>query len=216
MLAISNRLTQLENLENQIGECVSRINREWLKVGELLRTIRDERLYKPDTFRGWLKKHKQWGITRQRADQYIRAWEANQRLEKDNNCSLPNEAVSREIIRLPEQHQSQVWGELTAKGTMPTAKVVRAKVLKIVRQEKGHETPQSETAKCYQLAIELSEIHAESFETLKEILGDEAKPNRLTTRLEIKGDPESIGKKIAAIGNILPTFVALHIKVTAL
>src|ERR1700690_3537702 len=87
--------TNLADLEQRIEQCLESIKRNWVEVGKILSEIRSKRLYKPKSFDSWLRSHKSWKISRQRADQYIRAAKLEARIDNKSCQAIPNESVAR-------------------------------------------------------------------------------------------------------------------------
>ncbi len=108
---------RLEELESEIETGLG----HFVRVGELLLTIRDEKLYSEthETFAEYCRQR--WGFTRQRAHQYIEAAEVVQTLEappegmSTSVDKLPaNEAVTRELAKVPKQKRSKAWKKAVA------------------------------------------------------------------------------------------------------
>ena len=213
MIAIAKQTaSELTQLENEISGV---LKTAWSKVGELLGIIRSKRLYKPLSFNAWLLTHPDWGITRGRADQLIKAAKLNRKLIANNCSELPNEGVAREVIRFPESVQIPEWKAATKNGKAPTAKEVRKRVLQLVRGSSGNgrKPKPVNRPKQYRLTIELEKINDDAFQILKEIMGENAKTNGRTTKLYVTESPERIGGKLEHIGGVLPTMPALKIKI---
>jgi|GEM_PF-3892338 len=93
---IENKLSQLENE-------LSTLVRDFRRIGEILKTIRDERLYRDgySSFEDYCSKR--WHFTRQRADQFISAY----RLDDELGGCLENESQARTLLGLPDSESRQ-------------------------------------------------------------------------------------------------------------
>ena len=213
MIAIAKQTTtELAEIETQISHCIRTAKREWEKVGMLLQQIRKRRLYKPFSFNKWLRTHKDWRISRQRADQLIRGAKAQLRMIGNNCCRIPNEGTARELLHFPENKQVSVWKNLTKNGKVPTAKEIRQVHANLVKPNKEARAVKSASLR---IDVDLAEINAEAFDTVNDIMGGTAKTNAATTKLYMTETPERIGKILGNIANILHTLPIQSVKVVA-
>lgn len=103
----------------------------FVEVGNALREIRDQKLYKltHKTFEAYVKER--WNWTRMRAQQLIDAGEV---AENVNNC-LQNEAQAREVAKAPPEKQAAVVEAVAAKAAAedrePTARDYKAAVAEL-------------------------------------------------------------------------------------
>ena len=122
--------------------------------------------------------------------------------------------MARELLKLPDPvgwWKDRAGGRSTpstGEQVPKTASQLREAVLQFTKNVKGKTRPVCVSPKAYQLSIELSDNHAETFETIREILGEAVTVNKIGTRLCLVGAPKEIGKALAAIGNILGTLQA--------
>lgn len=127
----------LFDLESKIGAGIRRIKSAWAEVGLALGQIRDGRLYLPLNFGTYLAKHPDWGITRRHADRIIKSAQTADAVNKskwsDWMPDVPNEAVARELAKLPEEKQAEVYAAACAncEGEEPTAKDIEEVAAKL-------------------------------------------------------------------------------------
>lgn len=126
-------LTKLRKLESVVAEGIS----NFVLVGEALKEIRDEKLYREShkTFEKYVDQ--KWGIVRQRAYQLIDAAEAKSNLSKifDKNkiaSSIKTESQLRELKDVPSDKLPEVISTAVERaGDKP----MTAKILKEARDE---------------------------------------------------------------------------------
>lgn len=112
---------KLENLTLVIREK----KRVFVEVGRALMQIRDERLYREQysSFEDFCRA--EFDFDRTYASRPIKAAKTDELLPIGNK--VPNEAIARELGRLPEDERAEVWEQATtlAKPDEPTAQLVR-------------------------------------------------------------------------------------------
>lgn len=215
MIAVATKTTKpkkvskLADIELKISTAIIT---SYLRLGELLHEAKTSRIYKPLTFKMWIRSHPEWEFGSNRAYQYIQFYELNRQLAAHNCVQIPNEAMARELLKLPDpvgwwKDRTSSRNPLTGEQVPKTASQLRDAVLQFTKNVKGKTRPVV-SPKAYQLSIELSDNHADTFETIREILGESVTVNKIGTRLCLVGAPEEIGKALAAIGNILGTLQA--------
>lgn len=93
---MNNKLSQLENELNGLI-------RDFRRIGEILKTIRDERLYREsyDSFENYCSAR--WHFTHQRANQFISAF----MLDAELGGCLENESQARNLHSLPDSKSRQ-------------------------------------------------------------------------------------------------------------
>src|SRR5688500_3419150 len=99
---------KLENLESVITDDL----RAFLRVGNALLEISNERLYRMthSTFEAYCKER--WDMTKQQAYWLIGAAGAVGDIEKVTNLVTPrNESQVRPLTRLPQQERAAAWSE---------------------------------------------------------------------------------------------------------
>lgn len=106
----------------------------FMKVGNALARIRDERLYR--VTHGTFEKYCQdrWGFSRQYAAALCRATEVVKNLGLETNC-LPEpatEGATRPLTKLPKEQQAEAWQ--AAVESSPTGKPTAREVEKIVQE----------------------------------------------------------------------------------
>jgi hypothetical protein len=205
-------------LEQRIENCVGQIRRHWAEIGHILFEIRSKRLYKPQSFDTWLRSHESWKISRQRADQYIRA--AKLAAKIDNKCchaggasghAIPNESVAREILKVHEALQPELWRKVKAiSNGKPTAKKVR-QVRAYWKEVTGEGTkPTQLTQKCktsaitYRLEVIVPKSAAADAAKLRAAINTQKlHANSLGNKLSLKDQAAIIGSMLARIAPML-------------
>lgn len=121
-----NALTQKEISDfEQLEKVVSKGQKTFVEVGLALNEIRERELFRKDykTFEAYCQGR--WGWSRQRGHQLIQASEVVKALPPSLSTAVDNEAVARELKKLPVPVQKQVLKEAQKSGEPLTAPEVR-------------------------------------------------------------------------------------------
>jgi len=111
---------QLETCE----KCIRAAMETFQEVGYAFSLIRQNRLYR-DRYKSFEDYCQQeWGLTSQRINQYIKSSQTAFRVEKETNVSIDTEAVARELGKIDEIHQVELWKRITNNYEKITARIV--------------------------------------------------------------------------------------------
>ena len=112
---------------------IARGLKTFVRVGEALASVRDSRLYRETygTFEDYCRER--WGISRRRADQYIRGAEVVAEIEalENHGSQAPapprSERQARELGKAPEGERAEAWeaAQERADSPQPPARVVK-------------------------------------------------------------------------------------------
>jgi hypothetical protein len=120
--------SQLRSLEKTIENGI----KTFIEVGNALKAIRDAKLYveQHKTFEKYVTER--WGMQKSHAYRLIESAEVVTNLSPiGDKFSLPtSESQTRELAPLPPEKQAEVWERVVMANPEPTAKDVRAEVVK--------------------------------------------------------------------------------------
>lgn len=134
----------------QHEEVIAKGVKTFVKVGNALAAIRDERLYRAEygTFEDYCRER--WGMSRPRAYQYIDAASTVSTIVDKGHEPPLNEAQARPLAKLEPEEQSDAWEEAIDKaeseGRDVTAKDVEEVVAVRTGKVKRPTTPEEEEA----------------------------------------------------------------------
>jgi hypothetical protein len=129
---MQHRLTRLETI-------IETNQRRFYQIGNALRRIRDERLYRCllfDSFEAYVKTR--WDMARSQAYRLIEASNVIDNLSPIGDDVLPeNESQTRVLARLKKNDQRRIWREFISSGTALSAsnigKFVKMRIKEIAR-----------------------------------------------------------------------------------
>jgi hypothetical protein len=132
-----NRLTRLENV-------IETNQRNFYQIGNALRRIRDEKLYREllfDTFESYVKTR--WDMAKSHAYRLIEASNVIDNLSPIGDGVLPeNESQTRVLAQLKKSDQRRIWREFISSGTSLTASNI-GKFTKMRIQAPGQQSSSS-------------------------------------------------------------------------
>jgi len=105
------------------------------EVGDALKTIRNQRLYREHfaSFRAYCRAR--WGFEAARARQFIAAADVFKDVADVSDVQPTNEAQMRSLSHLDTEHRQQVWRLATAKTAQPTEALIKETIREVVPQE---------------------------------------------------------------------------------
>jgi hypothetical protein len=131
-----NRLIRLESI-------IESNQRRFYQIGNALRRIRDERLYRCllfDSFEAYVKTR--WDMARSQAYRLIEASNVIDNLSPIGDGVLPeNESQTRALARLKKNDQRRIWGEFVSSGTTLSASNIGIFVKMRIKQPVGQLKP---------------------------------------------------------------------------
>ncbi len=101
---------KLENAETTIGENINMVVQAGRFLGDALRRIRDDRLYRAThpTFEDYCQER--WNIGRRHVNRYIALSDVQENLGQiDPNAPMPNQSQAAELAKLPKDQQADAW-----------------------------------------------------------------------------------------------------------
>lgn len=128
-----NRLTRLESI-------IETNQRRFYQIGNALRRIRDEQLYRCllfENFEAYVKTR--WDMAKSQAYRLIEACNVIDNLSPIGDGVLPeNESQTRVLARLKKNDQRRIWREFVSSGTALTASNI-GKFIKMRIKATGHQ-----------------------------------------------------------------------------
>lgn len=125
--------TEIRDFE-RLEKVVEAGQKTFVDVGLALTEIRDRKLYRQD-FKTWEEYcQKRWGWSQRRSHQLIEAAAVVESLSKESGTavpllkSIPNEAVARELAKIPPPQRKQIVEEAAKENKPLTAPAVRSKI----------------------------------------------------------------------------------------
>jgi hypothetical protein len=117
ILPENERHVSLTELETRIDNNINNIKQSSFEIGQDLRTIRDEKLYKDvaSTFEDYVEQR--FGLSRPRAYQLIEGANVLSNLSTIVDILPTNEAQTRPLISLPPQQHQEVWQKVESAVT---------------------------------------------------------------------------------------------------
>ncbi len=105
------------------------------EVGDALKTIRNQRLYRETfaSFRAYCRAR--WGFEAARARQFIAAADVFKDVAEVSDVQPANEAQMRSLSHLDTEHRQQVWKLATEKAAQPTEALIKGTIREVVPQE---------------------------------------------------------------------------------
>lgn len=138
---------ELAELESNVKQSIEAGRKAFLEIGATLAAIRDsgspsKRLYRAthDTFEAYCMER--WGLSRPALFRHVDAYKIHANLEKSPMGDfLPsNERQYRELSRLPEDQQVEVWQSITEE--LDETEITATKIRERVNQAIGYEKPE--------------------------------------------------------------------------
>lgn len=182
---------EIERIQADLAECEDAIERGkhvFIEVGQALARIQRDELYKLEygTFADYCEAR--WGITRQRARHYVRAFEAVDSLsppdgdESRKKFFPENEGQALALADVPEEHRGEVLEKASEDGK-PTAKKIKEAAESIFEDDEPEWTV--EGADRFEVALNLLK---QLRQTLNEIVEAPAGFFVLAERQRMEGD----------------------------
>src|SRR5229473_4394024 len=105
------------------------------EVGDALKTIRNQRLYRETfaSFRAYCRAR--WGFEAARARQFIAAADVFKDVAEVSDVQPANEAQMRSLSHLDTEHRQQVWKLATERAAQPTEALIKETIREVVPQE---------------------------------------------------------------------------------